>query len=268
MGREQSIAEQLRRHILSDVSCGAIAPGERLGTERELATRYGVSRASVRQALAALETSGVVARKPGRGGGTFLSHAKVERDLNRLVGVPAFLARQGFEAGSRVLSMQIAAGDDAVCTALKLRPGSLVVSLRRIRLADGIPISLELANFPAEMFPGMLEMPLGGSIYELLSQEFHTQPAEAAELIEVVSATDDEAALLGIEPGTALLSITRTTVDTSETPFEFSCDLFRADRTRISVHTPGQGIGGSSRLDGSVVELGGRSGVPLANEVA
>jgi len=180
----------------------------------------------------------------------------VERDLNRLVGVPAYLARQGFEAGTRVLSAQILAGEDATCIALGLRPGSLVVALRRIRLADGIPISLEHANFPADRFPGMLELPLGGSIYELLHQQFNTDPGEAVELIEVVTATSEEAALLDVEAGTPLLSVTRTTVDAAGTPFEFSGDLFRADRTRITVHTPGTGIAGNSRLDGSVVELG------------
>jgi len=73
----------------------------------------------------------------------------------------------------------------------------------------------------------------------------------------VVNATDDEAELLAVEPETPLLSITRTTFDQNDVPFEFSCDLFRADRTRITVRTPGRGLRGNARRGGGYVELRG-----------
>lgn len=254
---ESSVAEKLRRKVLSDIGSGALMPGHRLGSERELAVQYTVSRATLRQVLAGLEEAGLVRRVPGRAGGTFVSHAKVDRDLSRVVGVPAYLARQGYLAGSRILSTQIAVADQTTRIALRLAPDALVVVIRRLRLADGTPISLDHAQFPADRFPGLLEMPLGGSIYELFEKEFSTLPADAVELIEVVKATDDEAGLLSVEPETPLLSITRTTFDEDEVPFEFSCDLFRADRTRITVRTPGRGLRGNARREGDYVELSG-----------
>lgn len=257
MAVEHSVAEKLRRQMLSDIGSGALEPGARLGTERELAAQYVVSRATLRQVLATLEEAGLVRRVPGRAGGTFVSHAKVNRDLSRVVGVPAYLARQGYVAGTRILSTQMAAPDQTTRTALRLEPDALVVVIRRIRLADGTPISLDHAQFPADRFPGLLEMQLGGSIYELFEREFSTLPADAEELIEVVRATDDEAALLAVEPETPLLSITRTTFDQNDVPFEFSCDLFRADRTRITVRTPGRGLRGNAQRGGGYVELRG-----------
>ena len=80
------------------------APGERLGAERELAARLGVSRSTLRAALDALETAGVVHRVRGRSGGIFVSQRRVERDLTSLTGLPAYLRRQGFQSGARVLS--------------------------------------------------------------------------------------------------------------------------------------------------------------------
>ncbi len=257
MAVEHSVVEKLRRKVLSDIESGALRPGDRLGSERELAAKYAVNRATLRQVLAALQEAGLVRRVPGRAGGTFVSHAKVDRDLSRVVGVPAYLARQGYVAGTRILSTQIAVADQTTRTALRLESDALVVVIRRIRLADGTPISLDHAQFPADRFPGLLEMPLGGSMYELFEKEFSTLPADAEELIEVVNATDDEAGLLSVEPETPLLSITRTTFDENDVPFEFSCDLFRADRTRITVRTPGRGLRGNARREGGYVELRG-----------
>jgi GntR family transcriptional regulator len=93
---------------------------------------------------------------------------------------------------------------------------------------------------PADRFPGLLELPLGGSVYELLDEHFGTRPGEAVERIEVVAASQDEALVLDVPAGSPLLAITRTTTDTGGVPFEFSHDLFRGDRIRITVRTPGE----------------------------
>ncbi|GAA0254163.1 GntR family transcriptional regulator [Cryptosporangium japonicum] len=228
-----------RRRMLELIKSGSLEPGQRLGSERELASDLGVSRTTLRQALGALEQSGVVRRVPGRGGGTFVSRAKIERDLSSVVGVPALLRAQGFTAGSRVISASIMSADEATAAALGLDVGGLVTEIVRIRLADGAPVSLEHARLPAERFPGLLELPLGGSVYELLEEHYGVRPVEALERIEAVSAGPTEASVLDVEAGAPLLSITRTAKDGDGVPFEFSHDLFRADRTRILVRTPG-----------------------------
>lgn len=231
-------AEDVRRRLLDQISHGQLRPGQRLGAERELAQSLGVSRSTVRLALAALEDAGVVRRVPGRGGGTFVRQQMVERDLSQVVGVPALLRAQGMTAGSRIVSTGLAAADEETASALELPAGAYVIDLVRIRLADGTPISLEHVRLPAEPFPDLLDQPLGGSLYELLEERYGTVPGEALEHIEVVSAGEDEALILGVEPGAALLSITRTTKDAKEALFEYSHDLFRADRTMITVRTP------------------------------
>ncbi len=231
--------EEVRRALAEQIDSGSLRPGQRLGAERALAADLGVSRATLRQALAVLEEGGLVRRVPGRGGGTFVAKGKIERDLSRIVGVPALLRSQGVLAGTRVVSARLAEADDLAAQALGAGPGELVVDLVRIRLADGSPFSLEHARFPARRFPGLLELPLGGSVYELLEEQFGVKPAEATERIEVVLASADEAAILDIEPGAPLMAITRTTTDTDGEPMEFSRDLFRADRTRIVVRTQG-----------------------------
>jgi GntR family transcriptional regulator len=158
------------------------------------------------------------------------------------------------------MSAAVVTADGLTARALRLDPGAFVLDVVRIRLADGSPISLEDARFPADRFPDLLEQSLGGSIYEVLQAHYGVSPAEAEERIEVRLASADEAQILGVVEGAALLSITRRTCDADGRPIEFSHDLFRADRTLITVRTRGnQGTAGSARTRGRVVELRARS---------
>lgn len=234
-------SEELRRRIVTDLNAGT--PGTKLGSERELAEKYGTSRSSLRQVLAALEEAGLITRVIGRAGGIFVSHSQVQRSLTDVVGVPAFLANQGYVAGTRVLSTRITAPDGATRQALRIAEDAFVVEIQRVRLADGSPISLELAQFPADAFPGLLEQQLGGSIYEVLEKQYGLVTSRADERIEAVNATPEEATLLGVKQRSALLLITRITYDQNDSPCEYSRDLFRGDRTRLAVTVKGQGRG-------------------------
>lgn len=243
----QSAVAEARRRLQEMITSGRLRPGQRLGAERALAADLGVSRATLRQALSLLEQQGAVRRVPGRGGGTFVGRPKIERDLSSVAGVPALLRDQGYTAGSRVVGAAIVGADEPTAAALSLQPGELVTEIVRIRLADGEPISLENARFPALRFPGLLELPLGGSIYELLAARYGVRPAEAVERIEAVPATDTQAAVLGVAPGVPLLSVTRTASAEDGTPFEFSHDLFRGDRTAFLVRSSGTAAGHGER---------------------
>jgi GntR family transcriptional regulator len=246
-------SEELRRRMVADLNAGV--PGAKLGSERELAERYGTSRSSLRQVLAALEEAGLVDRAIGRAGGIFISHAQVQRSLSDVVGVPAFLANQGYVAGTRVLSTRITVPDRTTKQALRIGADDFVIEIQRVRLADGSPISLELAQFPADAFPGLLERELGGSIYEILETHYGLVTSRADERIEAVSATPEEANLLGIKQRSALLLITRITYDQHGVPCEFSRDLFRGDRTRLAVTVNGRGIGAQPSVGTASVAL-------------
>jgi GntR family transcriptional regulator len=237
---DSRLVEEARRRLLDLISAGALRAGDRLGTERELAVRLSVSRSTLRQVLAVLAQSGIIRRVPGRAGGTFVAHGKVDRDLSVIVGLPEYLRRQGFQAGTQVLSATIAGADAVTAAGLSVPAGSLVLDITRIRLADAIPLSLERARFPADLFPGLLELPLGGSIYDLLDEHYGVRPEEVVEHLEVAGASADQAALLGVPPGAPLLAITRTSATSGGPAFEFSSDLFRADRTCVTFRTRAQ----------------------------
>jgi GntR family transcriptional regulator len=177
----------------------------------------------------------VIRRTRGRGGGIFVAERTVERDLTSLTGLPAYLRRQGFQSDARVLSTGTVEADVETAAALGLPEGGLVLEIVRVRLADGEPISLERALFPADRFPGLLDRSLAGSLYELLETHYGLLPGEAEERIEVVAAGAAEARLLGLRRAAPLLAVARTAWDADGRAFERSHDLFRADRARIVV---------------------------------
>lgn len=241
------------RILLEQILSGTLRPGQRLGSERELASQLWVSRATLRKALRVLEDDEVIRRIPGRGGGTFVKQIKITRDLSQVVSVPELLESQGVMGGAHVLSAWLGLADEASQTELHLGENNLVFRLTRVRLADGSPISVESAVFPADRFPGIMDQPLEGSMYELLEARYGTLPGEALERIEVVSATRYQAEMLDVAYGAPLLSVVRTTNDQDGIPFEYSHDLFRGDRTRIVVKSPGRG--GSIRATRTVSDV-------------
>lgn len=228
-------AVAVRDRLVAAISSGELAPGERLGAEREIAERLGVSRSTVRAAVADLARTGAVRRARGRAGGIFVAERKVERDLTSLASLPAYLRRSGFQSDTRVISTAMIDPDAETAAALGLGPDDLAHEVVRVRLADGERISLERATFPASRFPDLLDRALSGSLYELLVDDYGLDPGEAEERIEVVNAGPSESRLLGVAEGAALVAISRTSWTTDGEPFEFSHDLFRADRVRIVV---------------------------------
>jgi GntR family transcriptional regulator len=223
--------------VADTIRQGGYRPGDRLPSERELAERLDVSRSTLRLALHDLERAGVVVRRPGRGGGTFVASPKVERDLGSFTGLGEYIRRQGLVAGARVIAVGLIPVGPSVAGALRIRPGEPVVAVTRVRLADGEPIALERSRFPAERFPGLAEQALGGSLYELLRKKYGETPARAVERIEPVAADCEAAGLLDVPPGTPLLAVERVAYNPAGDPIEHATDLFRGDRTRVVVWT-------------------------------
>lgn len=228
------VAEDVRRRIVSMLDAGTLRPGDRLGSERDVAEQFGVSRATLRSALVPLSRAGILERRSGRAGGTFIKTGLVERNVAELSGLPNRLKQGGHSTTrSRVLSTSLRGATAIEAQRLGIKPDTELVVVQRLRYADGFPLSVDCAHFPAERVPDLLEQPLGGSIYEILAVRYNLAPASSIESIEVVSANPREAAWLEIPTRTPLLAMTRVASDADGQPFEYSEDLFRADRVRL-----------------------------------
>ena len=232
-----TVHAQIEDWLAGQIAAGALVPGDRLPTEQDLAAWFGVSRMTLRHALAELARRGLVTRTVGRRGGTIVAAPKLEQDLTTLAGFSEQLRRHGMVAGARVLSARERPAGPVAGAALQTGEDDPVYEVRRIRLADGRPIALERSMFPAARFPGMLDFRLDGSLYELLEVRYGLRPYRARESLEPVTAGVREAEALEVAEGAPLMLVERTAYAHSGEPLEFARDLFRGDRTRVVVWT-------------------------------
>lgn len=232
------------RAIVDSFGADDPAEGVKLPPERDLAVELGVSRSTLRAALASLESEGRITRLRGRNGGTYLDGTpevpgprKMERRPGVAISVPKLLAQQGFVVGTRILATALLPMPPEATEVLPEFTGAPAAMVERIRLADGVSLSWEKAYFPANRLPGLLEQPLSGSLYDLLEREYGIHPETVSERIEVIAAEHEASRVLGIDVDAPLISVTRWTRDSEGEAIEYSYDLFRADRTRLMVES-------------------------------
>src|SRR5947207_9605270 len=178
-GSGATVYGQIEDWLAEAIGAGRLAPGDRMPSEQDLAAWFGVSRMTLRQALAKLARRGLVTRAVGRQGGTFVAERKLEQDRTTLAGFSEQLRRHGMQPGARVLFATQRPAGPVSAAALGLREGDPVHDVRRVRLGDGRPIVLEQSLFPAAVFPGLLPCRLDGSLYEPLEARDGQRPPRA-----------------------------------------------------------------------------------------
>lgn len=209
-----SVAMTQRERIVAELSTringGALRAGDRLASEADIATEFGVSRGTVRAALAELQRLDLIATRPGLG--SFVTFDGLPLDSE--AGWARALTDAGAEVTAEILDIALVPADGSDGAARAPLPTELagrdVVALSRRRLLGGRPISFEHAVVPAVG-------PLRGLPTTGLVDGSLTASLRAAGLVahhgrqeaRVVPTPDDVAAHLEHAPGTAVLRTTR-----------------------------------------------------------
>jgi DNA-binding GntR family transcriptional regulator len=217
------IAENLKRAITE----GTLKPGDRLDNELDLTERLGVSRPTVRQAVQRLVDQGLVVRR--RGLGTVVMAPRIQRSV-ALTSLYDDLYATGRHPATTVLSVTQIEADDELAAILSVEPGAPLVSVERLRLADGTPLALMHNVLPAGMIAAALSDALEKTgLYELLrGQGVQLQAGE--QVIAARKASAHEAKLLEAPRGATVLTMTRTTFDQAGHPVEHGSHAYLADR--------------------------------------
>ena len=228
---------QIQQALMQKLQSGELAVGDPLDSEEELSRRYQVSRMTARQALHGLKVSGYAYSQKGRG--TFVTRPKLEKNVMHLQGFTEDMRQRGLKPSSRVLEKTVVLADEDLIQKLHLQKNDRVLRLRRLRLANGIPMALEESHIPLRNFPGLEQVDFAkNSLYQTLRERYSVQVAWADETIEALPATSTQAELLTTPRRSSILSITRILMTMQETPIEATNSLYRGDRYRALIRVP------------------------------
>jgi GntR family transcriptional regulator len=196
---------QLADRLAQAISSGALAPGQQLPPEAALGESYGISRVTVRQALALLVRSGqLVAR---RGKGTFVAKASFQQDLSSLQGFQEALRAQGVEPQTELLEFSTSAGRTDSSPPSEL---NLPLRLRRRYLIDGEPFAVVEAYLPSEAAAVGKVRAQHLAVYDILQQFMGLRIARADVAIECARPKPKVSAELGLPRGSHVLLMRRT----------------------------------------------------------
>ncbi len=213
-----------------EIETGALRPGQRLPSERSLGDALGFTRLTVRRALQVLAQRGLL--EPDERRGWQVRSGQVSDSLSTLMGFTQMARMRGLVASSRVLSLEYRDATFDESEALRVAPGSPMLDLSRLRLLDGRPTSIERLRMPT----GRLRWPDGfdftSSIYAALESQ-GIVPTIADAYVDVVDASEADAALLGVAMGRGLLRMNCVTTDADGMAISLETCMYHPDRYRF-----------------------------------
>ena len=218
---------QLMQRLRADIAAGVYPVHSRIPSEAELCDAYQVSRVTVRKALAELTREGLLRRMQGKG--TFVCAPRIRKSLREITSFHEACRHMGCIPGTKLISAAMAPADAETREDLLLPDtASEVVEITRLRTADGQPVMLETNRF-APSYDSLLREDLTGSLYTVLDK-LGVDAANGVHEISLCYATTQQARILGVAPGAALLQLDQVIYDQHGAPLHTSHQVIRGDR--------------------------------------
>jgi GntR family transcriptional regulator len=220
--------------------------GEAIPSERQLGIDLGVSRLTVRAALDELVREGYLVRR--RGAGTFVAEPKVAKGIN----INSFsddMRERGMQPASRTLDLSVIPAGARLGRILHVSPAEPIVAVKRLRLADGEPMAIELLHVRQGLVPGLSAGDLEqNSFYDLLASRYDLSIIGGSQTIEPTVTNEEESSALGVPLHSPALLFERVTQSASGDIVEFTSSTYRGDRYRLVTELgagglPARGLG-------------------------
>jgi GntR family transcriptional regulator len=226
---------QLREILSHEIDQDRWRVGEQIPSEQELCDAFDVSRTVVRQALQDLVNAGKLFKEKGRG--TFVAKPKVTETLMQdLTGLYENTKSRGQQLTTIVLRCARVVPSDLVRERLGLGPGEDAIVLRRLRIVDDAPLSLDLTYLPYRLVPQLLEEDLSkDSLYSLIEDKYGLRISSGHRTIEATLADTETSQLLQIGEGDAVLLLTSVSYLDDGRAIEYFESAHPANRSRFEV---------------------------------
>ncbi len=233
--------------LRKSIEAGEYPVGSRLPTEPQLEKLFGVSRTTIRHAIALLASESIVQTKQGSGTVVKHTHPHTEAEKVRFHGVPAITERiygKNREENAHMLLKQshveTAPVYGEIAEALELAPGQAAYRVHRVHsFKDVEPFSYKVNYLRMDMFPG-LEKYDGKvrNLYGILEAEYGKTFVEGDETVTAVAADFLDAQVLNVPVGSPLVQLTRC-ARCENGPLEWAVTKFRPEYYELRVHMDG-----------------------------
>ncbi len=218
------------------IQTGRYKADEKLPSEVELSKMCGVNRNTLRQAIGELTAAGLLRKEKGTG--TFVSRPSprgLHHKLERISSFRDMLGQSGIKARTKVIGKKIETADDYVAGNLFLGSSKNVVVISRVRAGNGTPYIYEKSYLPADLFEGILEHDLTGSMYDLISKHFNIELARGKQTISAVNLNAKIAKILNVPANSAAIFAEYLTFDEKSMPIELLHSYYRGDKYTLEI---------------------------------
>jgi GntR family phosphonate transport system transcriptional regulator len=223
-----TLTTEIRDHVYADTG--------RLPGEVELSTRFCVNRHTLRQAVAALQSEGLLRIEPGRG--MFVQHELLDYALSRRTRYSENLLRQGLLPSKQLLTARELPATERIAKELKLPKAAHVLMVEQLDEANDKPIALATAYYPAQRFAGLLDMLNGGSRTTDILKHFGIEDyVRLQSRVTTQMPSEETARLLKQTTARPLLCVECLDVDMQGQPIKYGETLFCGDRVQLVINS-------------------------------
>lgn len=226
-----NLTERVRDEIAGRIARGDLAPGEQLPTERELVATFGVSRVTVRRAIAALTDDGLIYAIQGRG--TYVASELLAEPPNALLSFHDMVGNDRVVVGAEPLRMEVRPATINEAERFGIAPGTSMFELERLRTLDELPVAIDWNLLPLSLDEALPELDWTvESLYSRLAQA-GSAPVVADFVVEARGADVRDAELLGTSVGAPLLVAESEARDGAGGVIVVGVIAYRGDRYRF-----------------------------------
>lgn len=224
-----SLYNQLMDTLISEIK-NNLMPDQKIPSEREICTRYTISRTTVRQALQELENIGYIYKVPGKG--TFVSNtSRMRKNLTDSYSFTEQMRAIGKTPKTEVLTFEIVECYSEIAEQMNLKSGDQVHLLRRLRLADEVPMMLEVSYLPVHIFSDLDDhLVRSKPLYEIFKENYNESFAFADEEFAAGLVKPSVAKWLDVQANSPCLNLKRTTFNEKNQVLELTFSTARSDQ--------------------------------------
>ncbi len=224
---------QLKEILLDRIRNREIKEGSLLPTEEELCREFGVSRGTVRKAIAELKSEGYVISEQGKG--VFIVKPKFEQSLLRFYSIGREMQNRNLAFYTKVITKEITKATKGIHEALNISEDENLNKIVRVRYLDNDPVIIESIFIPVKICPNLLEEDLENiPLYDILEDKYKLGILKVNETLEPVILRKEESKILRSKVGLPAFLIERITYLIDESPIEVRKSIIRGDRFKFT----------------------------------